>query len=100
MISFDEERNEYKKKVGRQRDAIANLLELSEQHTNLFDLGSYDVLLRISDTFHVSVDYLLGKNVIDAHHLSSYEAELIEASRTADCRAREDALLLLKSHPK
>lgn len=39
MISFDEERNEYKKKVGRQRDAIANLLELSEQHTNLFDLG-------------------------------------------------------------
>lgn len=39
MINFDEERNEYKKKVGRQRDAIANLLELSEQHTNLFDLG-------------------------------------------------------------
>lgn len=39
MSNFDEERNEYKKKVGRQRDAIANLLELAEQHTGLFDLG-------------------------------------------------------------
>ena len=63
-------------------------------------MPSYDVLLRISDAFNVSVDYLLGKKVIDAQHLSAYEAELIEASRTADCRARDDALLLLKSHPK
>lgn len=37
MNSFEEERNEYKEKVGKQRDAIANLLELSEQHTGLFD---------------------------------------------------------------
>lgn len=39
MSDYDEERNEYKKKVGRQRDAIANLLELAEQHIDLFDLG-------------------------------------------------------------
>lgn len=39
MSSFDEERNVYKNKVGRQRDAIANLRELAEQHTGLFDFG-------------------------------------------------------------
>ena len=61
---------------------------------------SYDVLLKISDEFNVSVDYLLGKNVIDAQHLSEYETELITAARTADCRAKDDALLLLKSHAK
>lgn len=39
MGNFDEERTVYKNKVRRQRDAIANLLELAEQHTGLFDLG-------------------------------------------------------------
>lgn len=39
MISFEEERNEYKNKVGKQRDAIVNLLDLAEQHTGLFDLA-------------------------------------------------------------
>lgn len=38
MINFEEERNEYKNKVGKQKDAIANLLDLAEQHTGLFDL--------------------------------------------------------------
>ena len=61
---------------------------------------SYDVLLRISDVFNVTVDYLLGKNIVDAQHLSEYETELIVAARTADSRAKDDALLLLKSHPK
>lgn len=28
--SFEEERNEYKKRVGKQKEAIANLLSLSE----------------------------------------------------------------------
>lgn len=37
MSSFEEERNEYMSKVGKQRDAIANLLDLAEQHTGLFD---------------------------------------------------------------
>ena len=39
MSNFDEERNVYKNKVGRQKDAIANLLELAEQHPGLFDSG-------------------------------------------------------------
>lgn len=39
MISFEQERNEYKNKVGKQKEAIANLLNLSESHTGLFDSG-------------------------------------------------------------
>lgn len=37
MSSFEEERNEYKNKVGRQRETISNLLDLSEKHLGLFD---------------------------------------------------------------
>lgn len=95
---------ELREKLGYTQAKMAEEIGFLQTTYQRYESGdrtpSYDVLLRISDTFHVSVDYLLGKNVIDAQHLSSYEAELIEASRTADCRAREDALLLLKSHPK
>lgn len=42
--SFEEERNEYKKRVGKQKEAIANLLSLSEQHTGLFDFNMLNQL--------------------------------------------------------
>ena len=38
MNTFEEERMEYRDKVGRQKNAILNLLDLSENHTGLFDL--------------------------------------------------------------
>lgn len=37
MSDFETERIEFKNKVGKQREAIANLLVLSEQHNGLFD---------------------------------------------------------------
>lgn len=37
MGDFEAERIEFKNKVGRQREAIANLLGLSDQHISLFD---------------------------------------------------------------
>lgn len=37
MSTFEEEQKEYKDKVGRQKDAIQKLLELSDHHTGLFD---------------------------------------------------------------
>lgn len=37
MGDFETERIEFKSKVGKQREAIANLLELSNQHSGLFD---------------------------------------------------------------
>lgn len=37
MSSFDDERAAYKDKVGRQKEAIAGLLDLAKKHTGLFD---------------------------------------------------------------
>lgn len=37
MSIYDDERNEYKIKVGKQKEAIANLLDLSNKHIGLFD---------------------------------------------------------------
>lgn len=39
MSNYNEEREEYKKKVDSQRKAIDNLLDLSEHHSGLFDFG-------------------------------------------------------------
>ena len=59
---------------------------------------SFELLLKMSEVFNVSTDYLLGKDVPNDPLLSPYEKELILAAREADTRAREDALALLQSH--
>lgn len=45
MSNFDDERFEYRDKVGKQKEAIANLLALSERHSGLF---SGDVIKQLS----------------------------------------------------
>ena len=59
---------------------------------------SIDVLIRLSDLFGVTIDYLVGKEQVEDGTLSSYERALVVAARNADDRAREDALHLLESH--
>lgn len=59
---------------------------------------SADILIRLAELFHVSIDYLLGYDNVVVASLTSYEKELVEASREADDRARLDALKLLKAH--
>ncbi len=59
---------------------------------------SIDVLLKLSSYFGVTVDYLLGKEDISSNNLSAYEEMLIRAARSADERARQDALAMLESH--
>ena len=59
---------------------------------------SIDVLIRLSDLFGVTLDYLVGKEQVEDGTLSSYERALVVAARNADVRAREDALHLLESH--
>ena len=59
---------------------------------------SIDVLIRLSDLFGVTIDYLVGKAQVEDGTLSSYERALVVAARNADDRAREDALHLLESH--
>jgi len=95
---------ELRERLGYSQAVMAQKIGIIQTTYQRYESGdrtpSYDILLRISETFDVSVDYLLGKNIIDAKHLSAYETELIAAARIADCRAKEDALLLLKSHAK
>ena len=67
-------------------------------------IPSDDIKRRIADYFGVSMDYLLD------HHseneastiptLSADEQRLLAAYRSADDRAREDALNTLLSHPR
>ena len=59
---------------------------------------SIDVLIRLSDLFGVTIDYLVGKEQVEDGTLSSYERALVVAARNADDRAREDARHLLESH--
>lgn len=59
---------------------------------------SIDVLLKLSRLYDVSVDYLIGNDVITNTSITKQEAEWIEAMRKADERARCDALALLNLH--
>ena len=61
-------------------------------------MPSIDMLIKIADCFHVTIDYLVGRKADTVTGLSPYEAALINAARNADSRAREDALQLLKLH--
>lgn len=61
---------------------------------------SIELLVKMAAAFGVSVDYLIGKADVDDMVLSTYERDLILAARAADSRARQDAMLLLTTHPK
>ena len=81
-------------------EAIGCLQTTYQRYENGDRTPSYDLLLRISEEFDVSVDYLLGKDVMNIQALTDYETKLVVAARSADRRAKADALLLLKSHAK
>lgn len=57
-----------------------------------------DVLIKLSDFYGVTVDYLIGKENAAFEGLSDFERELIKATRKADERSRADALALLQMH--
>lgn len=57
-----------------------------------------EVLIQMADIFGVTVDYLLGRQLIDDSSLSDYEHRLLAASRIADERAKQDALSILLAH--
>ena len=61
-------------------------------------MPSLDVLIKLADYFRVTVDYLVGRPAVIFSALSPQEQKLVEASRNADKRANEDALLLLEHH--
>ena len=59
---------------------------------------SVDILLKLSKFYSVSVDYLIGNEVVADTSLSENEAVMIQAMRQADKRAQQDALALLELH--
>jgi len=81
---------------------VANALGVSSVVYSRYETGSrqpsIEVLIQMADIFGVTVDYLLGRQDIEDSTLSSFELQLISASRNADERARQDALNVLLTH--
>ena len=81
---------------------VSDVIGCTEQSYSRYETGerepSIETLLKLSDFFGVTVDYLLGKKVVENSALTSYEIRLIELTRRVDDRARDDALTLLLSH--
>ena len=70
MMRLKELRDRVGYTQAKMAEAIGCLQTTYQRYESGDRTPSYDVLLRISDEFNVSVDYLLGKNVIEAQHLS------------------------------
>lgn len=89
---------------GLSQQAVADYLHCSAVSYSRYETGSrspsLDLLIKMAECFDVSLDYLLGMNKISEQGLTQYEVSLIEASRKADDRSKEDALLLLEAHSK
>ena len=87
---------------GYSQQEVADWLHCSAISYSRYETGnrspSYDILVKIADFFDVTVDYLLGREHISENCLTPYEVSLVEASRKADDRAKNDALKLLVSH--
>ena len=87
---------------GYSQQEVADRLHCSAISYSRYETGnrspSYDILVKIADFFDVTVDYLLGREHISENGLTPYEVSLVEASRKADDRAKNDALKLLVSH--
>lgn len=81
---------------------VSRAIGCSEVVYNRYENGerepSIDMLVKLADFFEVTIDFLIGHDVEASELLSSYEISLIQASRRADQRARDDALRMLISH--
>ena len=81
---------------------VANKLGCSPNVYSRYERGerqpSIEVSIDLSNILGVTVDYLIGNHEIESTSLSKYEIELIKESRSADERARQDAILLLQTH--
>lgn len=93
---------EIRKKRGMTQEDVASRLGCSANVYSRYERcerqPSIDVLIDLSKILGVSVDFIIGNHAIESASLSNYEIELVKASRTADERAREDALLLFRNH--
>lgn len=59
---------------------------------------SIDTLIQLSRCLGMTIDRIVGNDTPADRGLTSYEVALINAARSADDRAREDALNMLLAH--
>ncbi len=87
---------------GLSQQEVADYLHCSAVSYSRYENGnrspSLDILIKIADCFDVTLDYLLGRQHISEQGLTPYEISLIEAARSTDDRAKDDALQLLRFH--
>ncbi|MBQ1422089.1 MAG: helix-turn-helix transcriptional regulator [Firmicutes bacterium] len=88
---------------GLTQQEAAELLGISSSVYSRYETGNrvppLDMFEKMADIFDVSCDYLLGRESVTESTLTEYERDLVEAFRSADMRAREDAAKLLADHP-
>lgn len=77
------------------QSAVANLLNITREAYSMYETGkrqlSYDSLCLLSDYYHVSTDYILGRSESKELYspLTKEEAQLLQAYRQADKRGRD-----------
>lgn len=68
LLLFPQRLKELRTQNNLSQTSLAKVLEISRQSYNAFESGkcypSYENLLKLSYIFDVSIDYLLGKNII------------------------------------
>ena len=85
-------------KVQEVSDYLCCLPSVYSRYENGKREPSIDVLLKLSQLYGVSVDYLIGNDEVVDTSITKNEAIMIKAMRRADERARQDALVLLERH--
>jgi len=59
-----------------------------------------EILIQLSELFDVSLDYLVGRQNFAKDCLTTKERDLLLASKDADERATDDAIMILQKHKK
>ena len=85
-------------KVQEVSDYLCCLPSVYSRYENGKREPSIDVLLKLSQLYGVSLDYLIGNDEVVDTSITKNEAALLKAMRWADERAWQDALVLLESH--
>lgn len=84
------------------QQAVANYINCSSVVYSRYESGkrqpSIETLLKLAELFGVTLDFLLGRQNLEDSTLSEYERQLVMASRSADERAKDDALQMLLMH--
>ncbi len=88
---------------GMTQRKAAELLGISSSVYSRYETGKrmppLDMFEKMADILDVSCDYLLGRETVTGTMLTEYERDMVEAFRSADMRAREDAAKILADHP-